>query len=52
MTAKQIWDFDKKKISYIESIGYEVLVIWESDYKQNPEKIIQDCIDFLKNKNV
>jgi len=35
MYAFEIWDFDKKKISSIENIGYEVLVIWEDEYKQN-----------------
>lgn len=49
MTAKEIWKFDKTKIDLITKSGYNVLVIWENDYKQNPEKIIQQCIDFLIN---
>lgn len=27
--------------------GYEVLVIWDSEFKQNREEVIQKCIDFL-----
>jgi G:T-mismatch repair DNA endonuclease (very short patch repair protein) len=49
MYAKEIWNFDKTKISLIQNEGYRVLVIWENEYKQNTEKTIQKCIDFLKN---
>lgn len=47
--AYEIWERDKLRIDYIENEGYDVKVIWESDYKQNREKVIQECIDFLKN---
>ena len=30
--------------------GYEVLVIWDSEYKKDKEKVIQKCINFLLNK--
>ncbi len=48
MYAKEIWNFDKTKISLIQNEGYSVLVIWENEYKQNTENTIQKCIDFLK----
>lgn len=50
MFAKDIWENDKIKINSIEELGYEVLIIWENDYKQNKEKTIQECINFIKNK--
>lgn len=50
MTAKEIWDYDTNKIKLAESHGYEVLVVWESDYNKDPQKTIQKCIDFLENK--
>jgi len=46
-TAKDIWKHDKMRTSHIESFGYKVLVIWESDFnhnKQNIEKVILDAI--------
>jgi len=45
--AKRIWEKDKKKIELAESQGYEVLVIWENDYKKNKEETIKKCINFL-----
>ena len=30
--------------------GYDILVIWEKDFKHNKEKIIQECIEFIKNQ--
>ena len=32
--AKDIWDKDKKKIEYVNSLGYKTLVMWESDMKK------------------
>jgi hypothetical protein len=29
------------------AMGYELLVVWESDYNKYPQKVIQECIDFL-----
>lgn len=28
MTAKEIWEYDKQKIDYLKSCGYEVLIVW------------------------
>lgn len=48
MTAQEIWNYDKKKEEIAKSKGYDYLTIWESEYKQNPEKIIEKCKNFLK----
>lgn len=46
-TALQIWDYDKIKSDYIKSLGYELLIIWEDDYKKNKQDIIQKCVNFI-----
>lgn len=48
MYAYEIWEYDKKKIKKAKEKGYNLLVIWESDYKQNKEKIIQERVEFLR----
>jgi very-short-patch-repair endonuclease len=54
MTSKEIWDKDSAKIKLAQDNGYEVLVIWDSEYRykgsNNKEKVIQKCINFLKNE--
>ena len=47
-TAQQIWKYDKDKINFAKSKGYQVLVIWESEYQQKPETTINKCIEYLK----
>jgi G:T-mismatch repair DNA endonuclease (very short patch repair protein) len=47
MSSEEIWEYDKIKIDSIVKEGYEVLVIWESDYKENKELAIQKCINFI-----
>jgi hypothetical protein len=47
MTAKEIWKYDKIKNDAIRNEGYDVLIIWEYDYKTNKQATIQQCIDFI-----
>jgi len=51
MTAKQIRERDEKRIGEIKESGYDVIIIWEHDYKDNPDvtfgKLIKD-IEQLK----
>ena len=37
-----------EKNNLIIKDGYELLVIWESDYTLDPDKTIIKCIEFLK----
>jgi very-short-patch-repair endonuclease len=47
ITASQIWDADNARIKALEGQGYEVLIIWEHDFKENKDREIQKCISFL-----
>ena len=50
MTAKEIWDYDSKKIDLIKSYGYNLIVIWESDL-ENDNKLINKLIEnYVKSK--
>lgn len=46
-TAKQLWKEDFQKLEKAKSQGYSVLVVWEKDYKENPNKVIEKCLKFL-----
>lgn len=41
------WESDRVKLQYARDNGYMVLVVWESDFKKNKEKVINQCIQFL-----
>jgi very-short-patch-repair endonuclease len=47
MQAKDKWRKDKKKIKFAEQNGYDVLVIWEKDFKYNENNTIEKIISFL-----
>lgn len=49
-TSKDIWKYDAYKILIANNNGYDVLVIWDSEYKKNKQEITQKCINFLTNK--
>jgi len=45
--AKDIWKKDEIKIQKAKERGYDLKVIWESDYRKNKENIVTECINFL-----
>ena len=47
-TADEIWENDARRIQSLEKLGYQVKVVWEHDYRANPQKIVCECIEFLK----
>lgn len=47
MTAQEIWDYDAEKIRVAEASGYEVMVVWESDWKANKADVLHRVADFL-----
>lgn len=47
-TAEEMWQKDEQRISALNEQGYEVLVIWEHEYKTDKEGIKQKCLQFLK----
>lgn len=47
ITASKIWELDKIRKKQIESFGYKVMVLWESDIRKNIEKIEKTLIKKL-----
>ena len=48
-TAGEIWKRDYKRIQLIKDKGYDVLIVWENEYKNNKEEIKNKCIKWIKN---
>lgn len=47
LTAQDIWDKDERKRLVAEEEGFEVLTIWDSEYKKHKDEIINKCKKFL-----
>lgn len=41
---------DKKKDDFLTENGYKLLRVKEEDFRKNPEKIINECLNFIKEK--
>jgi G:T-mismatch repair DNA endonuclease (very short patch repair protein) len=50
MYAKDIWKYDKIRKSQIEKLGYKLIIVWESKYKNQKEKTIQNIVKEIKFK--
>lgn len=48
MYAEDIWKLDNIKINSAKKAGFEVLIIWQKEFINNPESIIIKCLKFLK----
>jgi G:T-mismatch repair DNA endonuclease (very short patch repair protein)/endogenous inhibitor of DNA gyrase (YacG/DUF329 family) len=47
MKASDIRKKDKFRNKELENAGFEILIVWEHDYKLDPEKEIQKCLEFI-----
>ena len=48
-TAKEIWEYDRKKLELIKSYGYNLEVIWEIDFKNNNKLLLSIIEKYVKN---
>ena len=47
ITAQEVWDKDKIKLECARNHGYDVLYIWELDYRKDREGQLKKCLEFL-----
>ena len=47
-TAIECWEADKKRKEALEKLGYKVKIVWEHDYVADPQKVIDECVEFLQ----
>ncbi len=47
LTANEIWNYDLEKLKTAKKYSYQVLVIWESEWRENPDETLKKCIQFL-----
>ena len=38
--ASEIWERDKNRQKHLEKLGYKVIVVWGSDFSDNPDKVL------------
>jgi very-short-patch-repair endonuclease len=48
-TAKEIWKKDEFRIKKLSDLGYDILIIWETEIRENKKEILNKCIKFLNN---
>jgi G:T-mismatch repair DNA endonuclease (very short patch repair protein) len=47
-TAEQLWERDKIKNDTAVKNGFDVMTVWEYDFKRNKEEVIKKCLAFLQ----
>ena len=50
--AKDVWEGNEIKLQFAKNLGYDILVIWESDYKNNKDDVINKCRSFLSEATI
>ena len=49
-TAGEIWESQNYKNSLDKDNGYEIIEIWENDYRKDKIGVIDNCLNKIKNK--
>lgn len=47
LTAQEIWNKDNRKELKAIQEGFDILIIWDSDFKKDKQKVIDNCLSFL-----
>ena len=47
LTSQQKWEKDEFRKNSLQKNGYTLLIIWEKDYNENKEEVINKCKNFL-----
>jgi hypothetical protein len=50
-TAESTWKIDKWRIEELIKSGYDLLVIWESEWDASQEGVVARCLEFLRKKD-
>lgn len=45
--AEDTYQKDLRKKEFVEKLGFQVLYIWEDEYRKNDEKELKKCLNFL-----
>lgn len=45
--AYQTWESDAKRIQEFHDAGFKTLIVWEDDYRQEKETVLEKCKQFL-----
>jgi len=48
LTSKEIWEKDENKYKDAKNNNFKIKIIWDSEFKNNPNKILKECLEFLK----
>jgi hypothetical protein len=48
VVAKDVWTKDALKQQVAEASGFQLLIIWESDFLKNPQSVIELCKNYLR----
>lgn len=46
-TAEEIWINDMNKLNILKQLGYEIHIVWESEYINDKSTVLNNCLKFL-----
>jgi G:T-mismatch repair DNA endonuclease (very short patch repair protein) len=50
LTAQKIWEKDRIKKECLINEGFDIIIIWECDYRKNKSKIIKNLVEEIKRR--
>lgn len=50
VTAEYVWNFDKERIKIFKNLGFKVFIVWEYDFKNNKQMVLDKFKYILESK--
>lgn len=48
VSVKELHEQDEKRINIMKSKNYDIMIVWEKEYKENKKLTIEKCLNFLQ----
>lgn len=43
-TARELWEIDSERKKWLEDAGYDVIIVWQHDYRQDKQTTLQNLV--------
>ena len=47
MNANEKYKYDQIKLDILRNEGFKVLEVWDSEYRKNPDNVLNQCMKFI-----
>jgi len=51
-TANEVWQRDANRVKGLEARGYQVVIVWESEFRSDPKETVERAIGVIRGRRL